>query len=825
MVVKKITWIGIALIAISMALCGAGYAYQIPYDNTNARYLYVFGKDGDPLMGKEAGNKMEIFIDVPAAEPGDVLISVFDPNTGGKNDWKKPNNEWDTTCEFATYGKELLDKKEFSADPQYDHRYYTFGPYSKDKGEKVGDHYRFRLVATGLSGDDQNLFKVRITPESAESFCEVLTFRLLPAKGDKMYFYPGVNAGTKSITVHNYDLDPNGGTSALSVSPISKHYPIQRSESGQWAETVVPVETSTAGRMVYIVTKETQRYANAGVKMTDDKGNAVPIYFRKGPAPISERPAPVPVVKKSELRCNQYTFDATASYDMDKQALTYLWNFGDGQTSTEPVVTHVFEKGGEYNVTLSVKDNSGLPCDSASTSQKVYVNTAPIAAFSCPDSVCSGDTVTFNGSATTDDTPEKLTYNWNFGDGAKGEGKTVTHTYAKGGQYNVTLMVNDNAGTICSTDSIQKVVRVNTAPVANAGKDVVMCLRSAGEAYNVAFDGTGSHDPDGDKLTYMWNFGDGATAEGAKVTHTYAKGGDYKATLTVNDGSGSACGTSTSMVNVNLNRAPVADAGDSKKACVGQSVSFDGSKSQVESVSGIKYQWAFGDGETGTGTTVSHVYQKGGTYSVVLTVDDGKGTPCSVSTDALQVNVNAAPVAALAGVKDICSGKQISFDASGSNDPEGNKLTYTWDFGDGTTETGGARMSHMYAKGGTYNVSVTVNDGKDSPCSSSTSSTRVKVNTPPVVSLVIGKACCAGMEQKFDASASSDADGDSLKYTWDFGDGTTAEGARVSHTYEKAGTYKVLLKVDDGSGTECSLGYASDVMKVNVSPVAVIKVK
>jgi len=722
----------------------------------------------------------------------------------------------------------LLDKKTFGADVQYNKQYYQFGPYKKTDGKKVGDMYRFKLVAKGLSGDDENLFNVHISPNSAESFSENITFRLLPYQGDMMYFYPAVAPGTKHVVVENYDLDLDGGSSTLSASRISKKYDINDSESGEWRTTVVPIATETGGRLTYIITKATQRYANAGLRIKDDKGNTVPIYFRKGTPPVAKIkavPAPMPKKVVPELKCNKFTFDATSSYDVDKQKLSFLWDFGDGETSTEPVVTHIYEKGGEYTVTLTVTDDSGLPCDSAITSQKVYVNTPPVASFSAPELVCEGSTITLDASATRDDTPDKLTYMWNLGDGNRAEGKRVTHEYKKGGEYTITLTVDDNSGTACDLDSVQKQIRVNTAPVAVAGKDITMCLKSLDEDYVITLDGSASRDADGDALSYSWNLGDGSMAQGKKVTHTYAKSGVYKVTLTVDDGSGLACSSDSDNLTVNLNKPPVAVAGSDKKVCTGEIASFDGTSSRTEAGETLSYNWSFGDGEKATGARVTHTYNKGGKYTVVLTVDDGRNTPCSTSTDVIYAHVNGRPSADLEEVKNTCVGKKISFDASGSKDPDGDSLAYMWNFGDGTKEKGSSRMTHAYERGGNYNVSVTVDDGKDSPCSTSSDAISLKVNTPPSAAMKISKACCVDMEQKFDATSSSDPDGDSLTYAWDFGDGTTAQGARVTHTYTKPGTYKVILTVGDGSGTECSIDVAIDYIVVNAKPVPVIKIR
>ncbi|MFA6636475.1 MAG: PKD domain-containing protein, partial [Candidatus Omnitrophota bacterium] len=615
--------------------------------------------------------------------------------------------------------------------------------------------------------------------------------------------------------------------STLSVTTITEKFSIKDSDSGEWRETVVPISTDTGGRMVYIITKGTQRYANAGFSMRTDKGDAIPIYFRRGAPPVASAPAPARPrpEAKPDLKCNKFTFDATSSYDPARQKLYFHWDFGDGNTSTEPVVTHIYEKGGEYTVRLTATNESGLPCDTAGTTQKILVNTPPAAAFSAPELVCVEDKVNFDASKTTDDTSETLTYMWNLGDGTRAEGQKVQHTYAKGGTYNVTLNVDDNAGTACSTDTIQRTIKVNTSPVADAGRDIDMCLKSIDEEYAVDLDGTRSRDPDGDDLSYVWNMGDGTTLQGAKVRHVYKTGGAYKATLTVDDGKGLPCSKASDALNVSLNKSPVAVISGEKKLCLGQSAAFDGSSSRVEQGQKLTYKWAMGDGSEVSGEKITHKYDKGGKYAVVLTVDDGKGTTCSSATDVAMIHVNSRPEASLGKVSDTCVGKRVSFDASESSDPDGDSLAYIWNFGDGTVETSGSRMTHTYQKGGKYTVSVTVDDGKGTPCSTSSDSVSLKVNTPPSARMTIGEECCVDMEQKFDGSGSIDPDGDALTYSWDFGDGSSGEGVRVSHSYAKPGTYKVTLRVDDGSGTECSADFTVGEMKVSGNPVAVIKVR
>lgn len=167
------------------------------------------------------------------------------------------------------------------------------------------------------------------------------------------------------------------------------------------------------------------------------------------------------------------------------------------------------------------------------------VNRAPTAVVAVPSEctatvACTG----FEGTGSTDADGDALTYTWNFGDGATATGASVTHTYASasGSPYTVTLVVSDGNATDDATASVTVVASstTNQAPTAVAA---VPAQCTAGVACT-GFDGSGSSDPDGDPLTYTWSFGDGTTATGASVAHTYASaaGSPYTVSLTVSDG-------------------------------------------------------------------------------------------------------------------------------------------------------------------------------------------------------------------------------------------------------------------------------------------------
>ncbi len=828
---KLLFGLGIGLLVIVSSV----YAYRVPEDHSRVKYFYVFGPEGNPLMGAD-DNQLELFIDLPEEEVEDLVVEVFDPDTGGKRDWKENSeNLWDTATKFSVYGKKLLDEKEFSQG-LYDFDYFTFGPYPKTAGEKVNGGYRFRIKVEGLSGDDANLFKFKISPESAEAYSYNITMRLASKEGQEMYFFPYVAAGTKEISVENYDIDRRGGISVLYDPLLRTKHKIKDSRSGQWEKTAIPLNIISSRRFRYVITKGTQRSAHAGLKISDDKGKFLPIHFRKSqPLPVvvpevsfKLKPAPVKkaVVRKlPKLKCNKFIFDATKSYDPDDQNLSFHWDFGDGFTSTEAVTTHSYSKGGEYLVVLTVIDDSGLECDTDEVTQKVFVNTTPQADFAIAKSACINQTITLDGSLTVDQTPGEMSYHWDFGDGTTGSGKKVEKFYRKGGFYEVTLTVDDNFATACSIDKVKKIIKVNTPPQALAGEDISLCLESQDEEYRVKFDASGSRDSDDDQLTYYWNFGDGQKAQGRSVNHIYQKGGSYKVNLTVDDFSATNCSVDGDSLNVDLNRSPLVNAGVDINACQSMPVVFSGSASSEDGCDNCSYLWNFGGGKTAEGLKVEHTYDKGGTYNVAFKVDDGKGTACSESVDLLKANINSSPSAVLKGSKLGCLGQSLSFDASASKDPDGDQLRYFWDFGDGTAREDKAKVTYKYLDGGRYRVKVRVNDPRGLPCSTASDSIEVEVNTPPVADAGPNLVCCEGKETVFDASGSYDLDDDQLTYHWDFGDGHKAQGVKVKHAYRKHGVYDVVLTVKDGSGTNCNLSSSGFKANVQAGPVAVIDIR
>ncbi len=228
-------------------------------------------------------------------------------------------------------------------------------------------------------------------------------------------------------------------------------------------------------------------------------------------------------------------------------------------------------------------------------------------------------------------------------------------------------------------------------------------------------------------------------------------------------------------------------------------VNFDASASTDLDGDMLTYTWDFGDGTTGTGVTASHTYTTPGIYIVTLTVDDGNGGTDTETVTITVIDPTPQPPTAFFVSTSITGSYPllVDFDGSGSADPNGDALTYAWDFGNGTTGTG-VNSSQTFTTPGTYTVELTVSDGmftdtytvditvvNDAPVADFTATPQN--GQPPLLVNV-------------DASATSDINGGALTYTWNFGDGTTATGITNNHTYNVEGTFTVTLTVTDEYG-------------------------
>lgn len=279
------------------------------------------------------------------------------------------------------------------------------------------------------------------------------------------------------------------------------------------------------------------------------------------------------------------------------------------------------------------------------------------------------------------------------------------------------------------------------------------------------------------------------------------------------------------------NTAPTANAGPDMAAEVGETVHLHGSGSDQEN-DNLTYTWSLHTRPAGSSATLqgastanaSFVPDVGGQYIAQLTVSDGSVT----AVDDCVISVNAPPVASAGSDQTANVGETVNLDGSGSSDPDGSSLTYSWSFqsrptGSSATLSGSSSATPSFTPdvGGEYVVRLTVSDGS----ADDTDDVTIDVNGPPTANAGPDKTGNVGEVVQLDGAGSSDPDGDPLTYSWSFdtrpGGSQAAlmnsNSATPSFTPDVGGTYRIALTVSDGALTS---QIDRCLVTVNTPPVA-----
>ncbi len=441
-------------------------------------------------------------------------------------------------------------------------------------------------------------------------------------------------------------------------------------------------------------------------------------------------------------------FDASESSDPESQTLTYEWNFGDGSAiAVGETATHIYREAGTFVATLKATNRDNL-FDESSVEVVVF-NNSPNAEFTT--SATSGSApltvlLSASGSSDTESDAANLIFQWDLGDGSTINDQadpgilfqSVTHVFERNEAgilctpttpctFTIQLEVTDEGG---KSDSTTLDILVgNSDPVA-----VVTATPDQGDSpLTVTFDASDSTDPDGQALTFTWDFddpdSDTPSATGSTVPHEYSHTEStpqqYNPTVTITDGFG---GVAVWTVAIVVD--PVPEPNDPPNAIFsitpgaavglpGDTFSFDAGATTdpQQDKDTLLYKWAFGDGLFGTGITTTHSYVAIGTYQVELTVTDERGES-SIVTKTVTINppVNRLPTAIIAtGPRTGTAPALLSFDGRNSFDLDGGQtLTYSWAFrqnGELRETLLGSLVSRTFRNPGTYTVVLTVDDG------------------------------------------------------------------------------------------------------------------
>lgn len=515
---------------------------------------------------------------------------------------------------------------------------------------------------------------------------------------------------------------------------------------------------------------------------------------------------------------------------------------------------------GSYSLTAKWYDTAANSASSAATTVTVV---PPCSFTATPSDGTAPLTVNFDASAIN-----PPSYAWNFGDGSSATGKMVNHIYASAGTYTATLVANYGSG---FTNAASRTITVANSSGNHAPAAMFTASATVGAApLTVNFDASASSDADGDTLTYTWNWdlADPATGSGRTTAHTYTRPGRYTAALTIDDGRG---GTDRETVSItvglpgpggvdglaawfdatDMDGDGVADAPltNSPKSISTWKDRTDGPHdAQVWYMApalksnsiGTKPAVYFAQTEsslmfptyglpTGTNPCTMFVaaknrslsggiaikygtsgdYREIGVTEKILFGQPGKGlevrmpATCDLNSNGKWDNGELLVASALwtgSGISAWGNGQFLGSTSVVYNTGVG--MGYVgWAFGDV-----GEVLIYDRALSDSERQAV-----ENYLVQKWVSQTDAPVNHSPLASFTMG---AIGQYKTFDASGSTDSDGDAMAYMWDFGDKLSGVGMIVQHAYAVTGSYTAKLTVSDGNG---GIGTASSAFTVTVT--------
>ena len=491
---------------------------------------------------------------------------------------------------------------------------------------------------------------------------------------------------------------------------------------------------------------------------------------------------------------NELTYFDPDTNVMDVNSIgTWLWDFGDGQTSPAANTAHSYIVAGDYTVTLTVTDTLG--CMNV-VSHLVRVNPLPIALFDAGVSNCAGATVQFNNQSSTT-AGYIMRWIWNFGDGTidtiyQPGDPNVRHLYALAGTYVVTLTVH--ASDSCN-DTQSLLIDIHPNPVANFVYTPA-CFGTAVDFTDLSqLNGAGSI------VQWQWDFGDPASGISnfsglPDPSHLFTASTNYTVQLVVTTGNG--C-TDTITYPVTVKPQPPVNFTTTNN-CQNNAVVFTPDPVVMNLATIPTWNWTFGDGGISPLQNPTHVYAAAGTYNVTLTVTDTAG--CS-NTISKAVIILAQPTANFSYSSPACKQSAVVF-TNLSGAPVGYIVKCLWNFGDGNTQTLTTLdpVTHTYQNYGSFSVSlsITTNDS----CKRTISQT-VVILPNPLANFSYLTTCVNSPVQFNDLS--QPGTGSLAAWLWNFGDPPSGANNLAiiqspAHTFTGAGTFQVSLIVSNAGGCQ-----------------------
>jgi PKD repeat protein len=470
---------------------------------------------------------------------------------------------------------------------------------------------------------------------------------------------------------------------------------------------------------------------------------------------------------------------------------SYLWNFGDGNTSTLANPTNTYANTGDYVVTLSIITTNGC---TASIDHIVSINDLPNSNFTHSGPACLDEAIYFTNLSNS---PNGFIakWHWDFGDGNSvtintPDNPDVSHIYAIDGTFDVSLTVTDSDS--CESTIVKQVV-VLSAPIADYN------FMETCYGVPVLFTDISSTNGGADLYSWEWYFGDPLSGINnnsslQNPSHLFTNPGTYQVTLVVVNTIGCS---DTTIKEVTVDSLPTVDfIITNDTICLNEQAQFTGIGDNVNS-----WFWEFGDGGTSIEQSPEYLYASPGSYNVKLTVSGGDGCQNSISRI---INVRDLPAANFNYELPLCSSSPVQF-IDQSTTPLGSLTEWIWDFGDGTPQITihypeNPNITHAYTMAGTFSVSLTI---MNSDSCTDAIIHDILIIASPIANFSFTEGCFGQAIDFTDFSASTN--GEIINWQWNFGDpasGTanTSYAQNTSHIFSAPGSFDVILIIGDING-------------------------
>ena len=454
---------------------------------------------------------------------------------------------------------------------------------------------------------------------------------------------------------------------------------------------------------------------------------------------------------------------------------SWLWDFGNGNSSTQKNPTVIYANPGVYDVKL-ITSNS-FANDSKVSNGLIKVYDSPLSEIST-NSITNGCMpleVSFEDISLTNNSI--VNWQWNFGDGGASNMQNPIYDYINDGNFSVSLIVTDTNG--CQSLSTQhNIIDVYKLPVADFITDISF---SCNQTELVTFTNNSSG-----AIDYIWNFGDGSSSSLENPTHNYISG-VYSVTLLSKLGNciDTLVKTNYIAVDEQLYSNFIIDINN---GCQGMQVSF----TDITTNSPDTWFWDFGDGSTSNVQNPTHIFSNAGVFDITLTTS--KGGQCidsKIFYSAIEVYANP-DVQIIADSTYACS---TPFYAEFSDETI-DGVSWSWDFGNGTTSAN-KTPSTSFLNYGSYDISLIVTDIKGC-INTKLFNNFIEVEKINIEISASTLNSCVPFDVNFFDSTNSIRP--IIDWSWSFGDGNFSTIQNPIHEYSSIGLFDVSLFIMNDYG-------------------------